>query len=438
MKAIIVDKEGKYAIVLTENGEFIKLRDKGNYQIGHEIDIASGTSDKNMFIKISTVAASVLVILGICFGAYSYAMPYSYINIEINPSIEITMNIYDKVIKTRALNDDGERVLSSVSTGIKGVEDVIGSILESAEQKGYLGKESKNAVMFTVSAKSERKVEAIGEKIENTAGEHIDTSDTKTDIIVETIPLEKHVTAEEMGISPGKVVLLERLQESAPGVDIESYKDVPVEEILKEISENKAVDNEKTEKYENPDKGNNARSNNGKSSKNDMKKDSKSIYSGRLKKNKGSAESSESNAAESKGKNIKNGKGISLGEDGRQNYRELDRNTKNDISNNSKNKSIKDNVGSEDTGKSKEDDSSKDTGNSNNIKSNGDNNNKKDSVGKGNSSEDKRSNKSNNKNKNSDSKKNNNNDENDKNNKGNKDNKKNSSDRDNGQQRRKR
>jgi len=381
MKAIIVEKESRHVIALTKKGGFIRLRDKGNYQIGQEIDIASGSSDKNMWIRIGTAAAAVLVFLGISFGAYSYAMPYSYINIDINPSIEITMNMYDRVINTKALNDDGERILSSVSAGTKRVEDVIGSILKSAEENGYLGEESENAVMFTVSAKSERKAEVIEEKIENTAGEHLDASDAETEIIVESIPLEKHATAEEMGMSPGKVVLLEKLQESTPEVDMESYRDAPVEEILKEVLKNKTADNEKAGAYENPGRGNDAKGNNGQGGKSDKKKDSKSSKNGKAEGGRNSSGSLKYYEAESEGKGKKiKGRGKSTCEDSWHNPDEMDSDAKNSNDNNTQNNSRKDTGSSKGISNSKGAGSSKDTSGKNT--GNGINNSKNTGSGK--------------------------------------------------------
>lgn len=246
MKAVIIEKKGKYAVALTKNGEFIKTRNKDSFKVGYEIDIASSSAfSTGMLTKITAAAASVLLFIGVGYGAYSYAMPYSYINIDINPSIEVTTNVFDRIIKVRGLNEDGEKVLSSVNARNKEVGDAIVNILQSAEKNGYLGGDSENAVMFTVSGKNKHKVEEIEKKVGDTAEKQLKASSVKTEVVVENVTLERHEKAEDMGVSPGKMLLIEKLEESDPNVDIESYKDAPVKEIMKKIIADKKANDDK-------------------------------------------------------------------------------------------------------------------------------------------------------------------------------------------------
>jgi hypothetical protein len=80
MKAIIVDMKGKHAVALNNNGQFIKVKNTGNLNVGYEIDVSSKAIEFNraVFYKMGSVAAMLMVVLGLSVGVYSYNLPYNY------------------------------------------------------------------------------------------------------------------------------------------------------------------------------------------------------------------------------------------------------------------------------------------------------------------------------------------------------------------------
>jgi hypothetical protein len=254
MKAVVVDIEGKYAVVLAKNGSFIKVKNSKEYKVGHEIDISSN-KPVNLFsyTKIASMAAAILIFIGIGIGAHAYNSPYSYINVDINPSVEITTNVFDRIIDIKALNTDGEKVIAHGSYKNHKIKDGIDELLKSAVDEGYLRKEKvegdttiipENAVMFTVSSKNEGKVPKIEEEIKAVTNDELKASKVISEVVVENVSLEKHNKAEGNHMSPGKILLLERLQQAVPDIKAEDYKNAPVRDILKIIKTEKAKDKE--------------------------------------------------------------------------------------------------------------------------------------------------------------------------------------------------
>lgn len=238
MKAVIVEIEGKHAIALNKSGEFVRIKNKKSYQVGYEIETGSvirfGT---RTMTRITSIAAALIFVVTLGYGAYSYSMPYSYVNIDINPSVEITVNLYDRIIKAEGLNTDGDKLLSTIEYRNRKLEDGISNILESATQIGYFNDDSKNAVMFTVSGKDQEKVAQIENEIQGIASKAAQEANTGTEIMVENVTLVKHDEAEKMGISPGKLSLIEKLREYEPQLTVNDLKDKPVKEINKRIKE---------------------------------------------------------------------------------------------------------------------------------------------------------------------------------------------------------
>ncbi len=57
------------------------------------------------------MAASVLLAMVIGLTGYGYTQTFGYLNLDINPSIIISYNWFQRVIHVESLNEDGEAIL---------------------------------------------------------------------------------------------------------------------------------------------------------------------------------------------------------------------------------------------------------------------------------------------------------------------------------------
>ena len=70
--------------------------------------------------RFAAVAAVLVVALVFAGGGYhAYAKPVSYITMNVNPSVELGINRWDKVVECTGLNDDGSELLDRVD--VKGL-----------------------------------------------------------------------------------------------------------------------------------------------------------------------------------------------------------------------------------------------------------------------------------------------------------------------------
>lgn len=92
--------------------------------------------------RFAAVAAVLVVALAFAGGGYHvYAKPVSYITMNVNPSVELGINRWDKVVECTGLNDDGSELLNRVD--VKGLnyknamEELIGDEqIQSCINKG--------------------------------------------------------------------------------------------------------------------------------------------------------------------------------------------------------------------------------------------------------------------------------------------------------------
>lgn len=61
--------------------------------------------------RIAAIAACVALAACLIGGVADFLRPVAYVGIDVNPSVELTLNRFDIVVGTCALNDDGQRAL---------------------------------------------------------------------------------------------------------------------------------------------------------------------------------------------------------------------------------------------------------------------------------------------------------------------------------------
>lgn len=205
--------------------------------------------------KIATVIAAAALALGITGVAYSYTAPAKYISFDINPSVELVTNAFDKVIDANALNEDGIKILESLDLENKDVKEAVDLLTQSAIDNGYLQENLQNEILVTVA--TDAADEAV--KTQNELGEVVkeelkEENLDKTPVTTENINMERHKEAARLGISPGKMNLIQKLEAVKPGIKYEDYSKKPVKDIMKEIKDIRKENKEATAAVEELDK----------------------------------------------------------------------------------------------------------------------------------------------------------------------------------------
>ena len=154
--------KGKQAAVLRMDGTFERVSDKG-YHIGDTIDVRSDSSKivafSNRATRFIAAAAAVLLIVSGGIGYNTMAVQaYSYVSVDVNPSIEYAVNRLNKVVDVEALNEDAEEVVSSLKTaGVKNKSlaeamEMTGEILDAS---GYIS-EDEDYILVNVTGGDEK------------------------------------------------------------------------------------------------------------------------------------------------------------------------------------------------------------------------------------------------------------------------------------------
>ncbi len=115
-----------------------------------------------------TACAALVVVLGIGIYHNVSQTPVSYISIDVNPSIELTLNRWDTVILVSPYNDDYAAILEGLSVKGMAYTEAVDLIVESEAMQPFL--QDTSALTITVASDSEKKEEKIKTGIEHCAG----------------------------------------------------------------------------------------------------------------------------------------------------------------------------------------------------------------------------------------------------------------------------
>lgn len=134
---IVMQHNKKNAFIMTNTGEFLKV--KVNKEMPNIGEVYTGEVVKEMPIyKYAATAASLALVLLFGSAAYAYNTPVASMVIDINPSIKLDVNRWDRIIKSVPLNNDGEKVLESLNIKNKQLNEGLNLIIDEAKKDNYI------------------------------------------------------------------------------------------------------------------------------------------------------------------------------------------------------------------------------------------------------------------------------------------------------------
>ncbi len=248
MKAVVLEVRGKEAVVLTTDGEIIKIK-QNNYKTGDTIELsekqAKGkTIPYREIWKYGSMAAAAALILG-CGGTYSYnnVVACSYVSLDAEPSIEYTLNRKNLVLDVTALNEEAAEIVEDLKdAGVKQntLSEAMEKTAELLEKYGYMDADETDYVLINVSCDSEKQRDLLKEEA-STVFDNINKTDSEAvNVTVTESSVSDRKNAKSLGISSGEYQEIKKIKEnetatSKPEIsadDIDKYSGLGVQELL--------------------------------------------------------------------------------------------------------------------------------------------------------------------------------------------------------------
>ncbi|MEA5093902.1 MAG: anti-sigma factor domain-containing protein [Sedimentibacter saalensis] len=239
MKGIVIEINNNQAAVLSDNGAVVRIKNK-NYETGQVVRMKE---NKMNFIKKAGSIAAVLAVTAA--GSFAYALPATYVSLDVNPSIEYTVNTFGRVLSVKAVNDDGEVITTELDVKNVNISKAVKVTIDKLREGGYITDDEDAGIVITISGKNDEKAEELAEKLEEETKEYVEEIGETAEVEVEAVGKERVEEARSLGVTPGKLNLVQKLVKSTEGVegaeeiDMEEWLDKSVKEINKAIKENR-------------------------------------------------------------------------------------------------------------------------------------------------------------------------------------------------------
>lgn len=282
MKGIVVELNENKAVILTDEGLFEEISNQC-YEIGQRIIIKE---KKYAVSKLTVGAAGLAAAFVLCTaGVYAYYTPTDYVSLDVNPSVIYTVNRFERILDAEAANDDGSEILAELQLKNKSIEEAIKETLEQLLSDGYLGKDPDSGVVISTSNKKMDEAERLAVSLEQEIRNFLKKKEgILPEVSAEVLKPEQVAEAKKLGVSAGKLNLVEKLAATTSGaINREEWLAKSVKELNKAIQENRKTDEKKNENGEQKESWNNGQggSHNGRSAEKEHAEGNRDKSSGR-------------------------------------------------------------------------------------------------------------------------------------------------------------
>lgn len=231
-KGLLIQRKGPVGTVMTPEGRFIRvfLRN-GSYSLGQEVQ---GIEIKFPSFIQGVVAAAVLLVMVVGIWSNLLANPAAaYVALDINPSLELTVNSSGKVIKVVGLDEDGQQLLKQVTPKDKELYQAVGLLVQGAAKYHYLN-ETNNVVLTTVTPAVEAETVVDKEKLQSVVQQTVATLPIQVKIVTEQASLEEHEQASQRGVSVGRYLIHKNSTKQGQVITLDEVKHTGLGQLEKE------------------------------------------------------------------------------------------------------------------------------------------------------------------------------------------------------------
>lgn len=189
---------------------------------------------------LALAAAAVLLLFVGIFSYNSYSTPRVYLDIDVNPSIELTLNEYDRVIGTYAYNEEGEDILAKVALENKTSEEAIMLLIDVMIEEGYL----EEASLFTATMQDRNNVpdterlSALQAYVNSLLAERGLSVEQEVFTVDEETKLHSH----HENMTPAKYLAVLELQKVDPNASFDSCRSHSIGEIRQQTHDHALLD----------------------------------------------------------------------------------------------------------------------------------------------------------------------------------------------------
>lgn len=176
-------------------------------------------------LTAAACAACLLLTLG---SLWLYFTPTAYISVDVNPSLELTVNRFDRVIAVEGRNDDGAALAESLHVRFLNYAQALEQVLDSPAIADCLARDE--TLSITVAGADEARTEAMLAQVSACAAE-------RGTAYCHAADLSTAEAAHDQGLSCGKYRMLLALQALDPSITAEDVREMTMAQLRTWLAE---------------------------------------------------------------------------------------------------------------------------------------------------------------------------------------------------------
>lgn len=178
--------------------------------------------------RAAALAAALAATLALAAGLFSHTMVFSaaaYVSIDVNPSVELTLNRMNRVIDAQPFNEEGEMLLGAAS--VKGLPygEAAEQLMASADEQGYTRDDTLVAV--TVQAGNAERERTL----QDTLAQVLRAAATDAEVEVFPVSADLREKAHACHMSAAKYLAIQELLDVDETATLEQYSDSGIRQI---------------------------------------------------------------------------------------------------------------------------------------------------------------------------------------------------------------
>ena len=177
--------------------------------------------------RVAAIAACLALVTCLIGGVADFLRPVAYVGIDVNPSVELTLNRFDIVVGTHALNDDGQRALDEASCIWRPFDDAardLDGAMRAMADEGAV-------VEVSIDCDNENRYAALAAQSNDCFGRNGEAHCNRTSV-------EERQAAHDSGMGVAKYRAYQAIQEAGVDISAEECASMSMRELRDLLAEN--------------------------------------------------------------------------------------------------------------------------------------------------------------------------------------------------------
>jgi hypothetical protein len=196
--------------------------------------LSTGKSRRPFFAnRIAFVACFLAVISAFSVSAYAYYQtPVSYVSVDINPSVALGVNRFDRVVTVKSYGEETKDLLAGKKIVGSKPQEAVALLVKEAENGGFVKADGTTAVLIVTESKKKDKADSLLDECVKGVDSGRNTVAIYSDTAADGLKKE----ADSFSISAGKLKLIKMIQELDDTATVDDYRNDSVTSLLERIT----------------------------------------------------------------------------------------------------------------------------------------------------------------------------------------------------------